>query len=179
LLVVSLGACAERTAPAPAASGAAARPSDSPSAPTASVLPEPGGPPTSSATASASSPVPAPRRRPVAELVAAAAAEPRSYVGKKFTLEGVVVGPVKERVHNDHGEHPIIHDYDVPVADSVDDVEHAILCEVLHDHPARLDPGARVTITGEGSDRDYVLPRALPFYLSACRITRRSVTGAE
>jgi hypothetical protein len=118
-------------------------------------------------------------RRPVAELVAAAAAEPRSYVGKKLTLEGVVVGPVKARVHDDHSEHAAIHYYDVPVADSVDDLEHAIVCEVLRDHPARLDPGARVTIIGVGSDRDFVLPRALPFYLSACSIRRRPAAGAE
>jgi hypothetical protein len=123
--------------------------------------------------ATASTSADAVAHRPVAELLAAAAADPKTHLGKKLTIEGVVVGPVKERVHDDHSEHLVIRYYDVPVADSLDDAEHAIVCEVLRDHPARLDPGTRVAIAGVGSDRDLVRPRALPFYLSVCSITRR------
>jgi hypothetical protein len=120
-----------------------------------------------------SPPPPARARGRIAEIVAAAAADPAPYLGKKLTLEGVVVGTVKERVHDDHSEHLPIHYYDVPIADSLDDAEHTLVCEVLRVHPAKLEPGARVAVVGEGSNRDLVLPRALPFYLSACRITRR------
>lgn len=108
--------------------------------------------PPASASATASSSVPRAGEGPIAKLLADALLNPKPYNGQPVKVRGVYVGTKSRNIGALMGDsyqpHMVV---DVLIADSKDDVEHAIWCEMNKwVPPPGLEKLGAVTAEGRG-----------------------------
>lgn len=131
-------------------------------------------PPTATATAAQSAPAPKPGEGPIAKLLGDALANPKTYNGKPVKVEGVLVGTTSRNigalVGDSYTPHPVV---DVLVADSKDDTEHAIWCEMNKWVPP---PGLKEldAVTAEGKGYMDLPAAGVKLVIGSCTLTAKA-----